>query len=203
MSKTQIAILWGFTLVIVLAFVVAGQFLSRSTATEMPVTQSTRVYSLPQVPYSARGFYDRAWQAALSWQSDAQLASAAAYWPFVRLDHLSQPTTWTFQFFSPATQHIYVIAVDERNINVIRSSLTPYPLTTLRIEQWQIDSPEALNTWLNHGGGRFLELHPAVDVLARLVAGNENIEWVIAGNVSGTDEVYVVRLNATTGQVSE
>lgn len=204
MSKTQIAVLWGFTLVIVLAFVVGGQLLSRPATTEAMMTWPGKVYSLPQVPYSARGFYERAQQAATSWQSDAQLASAAATWPFVRLDHLSQPTTWTFQFFSPGTQSIYVVAVDEKNVTFIRSSLTPYPLATMQVEQWRVDSYEALNTWLNQGGGRFLELRPAVDVIARLVAGDGNtIQWVVVGNVSGTDEAHVVRLDATTGQVTE
>lgn len=205
MTKTQIAILWGLAVLVVAVFVVLGQVLSRPAAQDMQITPPPgKTYSLPQVAYSARGFYARALQAASSWQSDAQLVSAAAHWSFARLDHLSQPTTWTFQFFSPGTQRIYVAGVDEQTVTFIRSSLTPYPLATMTADRWQIDSPEALNTWLNYGGGRFLELNPAVDVSARLVAGSgDSIEWVVVGSVSGVPDVQVSHIDAATGNVTE
>ncbi|MBN1937841.1 MAG: hypothetical protein JW934_24520 [Anaerolineae bacterium] len=203
MTKTQIAILWGLALVVIVAFVVAGRLISRPADQNVPfVSPPGKTYHLPQVAYSAKGVYERALQAAASWQGDAQLVSATAYWAFVRLDHFSQPVEWVFQFFSPSTQRIYVASVNDTSVTPIRSSLTPYPLAAVSIGQWQVDSHEALNTWLNQGGGRLLELHPAVDVSARLVAGTEGVaEWVVVGAIQDVPEVQMTRIDAATGTV--
>lgn len=201
MTKTQIAILWGLTILVVISFIVLGRIISRPAAQALPISMlPAKTYHLSQVDYSARGYYARAQQAASSWQGDAQLVSASAHWPFVRLDNLSQPTTWTFQFFSPATQRIYVTSVDDKSVTFVRSSLTPYPLAVVTVDRWQIDSPAALNAWLNGGGGQFLELNPAVDVSARLVAGDrDSAEWVVVGSVSGSPDVQITRIDAATG----
>jgi hypothetical protein len=206
MTKVQVAILWGLSLLVLVVFVVVGQVVSKRPQGSSPlvITAPAQVYSLPDIPQSARSFYWRADQAARSWQGDAALVSAAAAWPFVRLDDLSMPTDWTFQFFSPSTSMIYVVNVSETEVTPIREALAPYPLSTVALEDWQLDSPKALNTWLNNNGGVFLRLHPIVDVNARLrrSKGGE-LEWIVAGVGRNSQNVQLVRIDASSGVVMQ
>ena len=203
MTKTQIAILWGLAVVILVAFFIVGRVLSRPTqeGLDLPGLPG-KTYSLPGVPFAAKAFFPRAQQAALSWQGDAQFVSATASWPFVRLDNLSMPVEWVFQFFSSATQKMFIVSVDEKTVTPMRSSLTPYPLPTASVDMWKVDSYEAINAWLNHGGGDFLDAHPAVDVSARLLVSQEGqLEWLVVGTLQNSQEIQLTRVNAENGVI--
>jgi hypothetical protein len=204
MTKTQIVILWGAALVVVLVFVLLSRFISRPLQESEPLqAPQVQSYNLADIPQSARRFYPRAEQAAKSWQEDAALVSAAASWPFVRLDDLSLPADWTFQFFSPALQKIFVVNVSETQVAVMRESLSPYPLPVLPLDEWQVDSVQALNAWLNHGGGGFLKAHPIVDVNARLRRSKEGrAQWIVVGVVRSSETVHVVWVDAISGEAS-
>jgi hypothetical protein len=118
----------------------------------------------------------------LRWQPDAALVSAAASWSFVALDDLSGPTDWTFQFYSASTQRAYVVNVAEQAVTPIHETLVPYSQSAIAIDRWQVDSHQALNEWLNRGGGAFLKRHPVVDVSIRLArAEGTDPTWAIAG----------------------
>jgi hypothetical protein len=205
MTKTQIAILWGLAAVVLIVFVALSWFIARPAQGDMPmVGSSVQAYRLPAVSFSARSFYPRAEQAAKSWKQDAGLVSASASWPFVRLDHFSVPVDWTFQFFSPSTQRIYVVNVNETQVSLIRESLAPYPLPTISMGDWQLDSHEALNAWLNHGGGGLLDRYPVVDVSVRLRQGaGDSLEWVVVGAVRDDPTIQMARIRAVDGAVLE
>ena len=205
MSKTQIAILWGLAVVIVIVFAVLSRAVSRSSQGVGPgPLVPGRVYDVGETDQSARKLYPLADQAARSWQADAQLVSATANWPFVDLDHFSEPVAWTFQFYSPGTQRIQVINIDGDQVGVLREALSPYPLPGVAVENWQLDSHQALKAWLNDGGGRFLSRHSVVDVTARLRHSEEGqLQWVVVGAVRGEQEIQLTRVDAASGQVVE
>jgi hypothetical protein len=206
MTKTQIAILWSLAVLVVIVFVFLGQFLSRSPQEEVIVVPTTvgRVYLLPEISQSARNLYPSADQAARSWQEDAQLVSASTSWPFVRLDDLSMPVDWTFQFFSPSTHKLYVVHTSESQVVPIREALSPYTLPTVSVGEWHVDSHQALGTWLDQGGGRFLDRYPVVDISARLrVTEGGRSEWSVVGIVKGSQTVHVVQVDAQSGSVVE
>jgi hypothetical protein len=205
LTKTQIGILWGLSALVVVVFAVLAQMVSRAPArpaVPTPAAVQATTYRLPDVPYSARGYYPRADQAARTWQGDAQLVSATATWGFAEIDNLSQPVDWTYQFYSPETQQLYVVSVGEKRATPLVGSLSPYKLPTIAPGRWRADSHEALSAWLNEGGAGFLNSHSVVDVNARIrqVEGG-HIEWSVVGVARDQDEHHVVVMDAETGSL--
>jgi len=207
MTRTQIGVLWGTTLLVVIGLVVLSQVLGHPSVSSMtvdPTAVPAAAYRLPDSPDSARSLYAYADQAARTWQADAQLASALSNWAFVELDDLSQPAPWTYQFYSPATGRACTVSVDGTEAIVIRESLSPYPLRPVTGEAWRVDSPQALSAWLEQGGGTFLRRHSVVDLSARLrVSEQGRLEWVVVGLVRDTETMQLVRIDAATGAVLE
>lgn len=203
MSKVQIGILWGTAIAVILVFLLLGRFLSKSPQEGVPaMITPAQVYNLPSVPFSARQLYPRAEQAARSWHSDATLVSATASWRFVTIDDLSRPIDWTFQFYSPSTRRIYVVSVNDQQATPIRDALTPYELAGLPPESWQVDSYQALGTWLTWGGARFLRANPVADVNARLrMSAAGRPEWVIVGVADKGQTIHLLQIDARTGKV--
>jgi hypothetical protein len=210
MTRAQLAVLWGLAVGIVLVFAVLTYVLSRpylparlsaEPATGVPVgaLEQGAIYRLPETPYSARALYDRAAGAATAWQPDASLVSAAASWPFADLDGLSGPVDWTFSFFSPGTQRIYVLNVDPDRVTPIRETLSPYPLPAIASTGWQWDSSQALNAWLNGGGGDFIRAHPIVDISAHLGSQDGQVVWAVVGTARESGSTFAVKLDAAGG----
>ncbi|MFL7809942.1 MAG: hypothetical protein AB8I80_15000, partial [Anaerolineae bacterium] len=97
MSKTQLVILWGMGIVVVVVLATLGILVSRAGRSQPPAAPPSPTgpspasptpaqadtYRLPETPYTAKNLYARAQEAALQWQPDAALVSAAASWPFV------------------------------------------------------------------------------------------------------------------------
>lgn len=202
MTKKQVAILWGLTALVLIVFVLVGRVISRSAEKQpSPIAAGHgQTYNLDPISQSARNLYPLADQAARSWQKDAKLVSASASWPFVKLNDFSRPTAWTFQFFSPRTQRIFVVSAGETQVAVIRDSLSPYILPTASTGEWQLDSYQALSIWLNNGGGNLLARHPIVDVSVMLQPSEiSNLEWIVIGTVRDSQLVHLVRIDAQSG----
>ncbi|MBN1812592.1 MAG: hypothetical protein JXA14_12205 [Anaerolineae bacterium] len=220
MTKGQLAVLWGLAVVVLVILGALTYLLSRSplpaqlleewpasglmqqsTGVPTGVSRGVETYLLPETPHSARSLYDRAEQAAQEWRPDAGLVSASASWPFATLDDLSRPVDWTLSFFSPGTQNIYVLDVGSDHITLIRGgeALSPYPLPVIEIEQWRVDSYEALNVWLNGGGGDWMRSHPVVGVSARLRLDEGRLVWSVIGSGPEGQPAWGVLLDAVDG----
>jgi hypothetical protein len=205
MTKTQIGILWGLAVLVVVVFAILSQVISRSPAqTAAQTAPPVQVHSLPEISQSARGFYPRADQAARSWQGDAQLVSATASWSFAQLDDFSRPVDWTFQFYSPGTHQLYVVSVGEEQVLPVTGMLSPYELPAVTMDNWRVDSHRALSAWLSYGGAAFIRGYSVVDVSARLRHSQDGrLEWSVVGVVRDSQTVHLVRVDATSGQVIE
>jgi hypothetical protein len=207
-TKTQVAILWGLSVLVVVVFVLLSQVISRAPSSSQAVVAATAppqaAARLPGGSHTVRSLYPRADQAARTWNGDAVLVSATASWPFARLDDLSQATDWVFQFYSPGTHQIYVVGVGPERITPIVGSHSPYALSAIPPEQWQVDSHVAISTWLDHGGAQFLSGHSVVDVSARLRYGEDGRSaWTVMGMARDQDLFHTVTVDAASGQVME
>jgi hypothetical protein len=211
MTRAQVAILWILGVLIVAIVAVLGYvYTLRAQAepaltpatTAPPAARATQVYSLPTTPYSAKSLYANALQAAQAWQPDATLVSASTSWPFAELDDFSSPADWTFQFYSPQTHGIYVINASETQVIAVRETLSPYGISGVSEEEWQLDSNQALNVWLSGGGGDFMREYPAVDVSARLVSSQPGAAvWAVIAADRQSDGVHTVRIDASSGAI--
>ena len=120
------------------------------------------------------------------------------------MDDLSQPVDWTFQFYSPGTHQLYVVSVGEEQVLPVTGMLSPYELPVVSMDDWRVDSHRALSTWLSHGGAAFLKGYSIVDVSARLRHSQDGpLEWSVVGVVRDSQTVYLVRVDATSGQMIE
>jgi hypothetical protein len=213
-TRTQLTVLWGLAVGVVLVFVVLTYVLSRSLPLTLPsaarqasvpvdAMPSAEVYRLPETPYSARSLYNQAERVAQAWQPDAGLVSAVASWPFAELDGLSGPVDWTFSFFSPGTQRVYVVNANQEQVTPIRETLSPYLLPMVALDRWRVDSYQALSAWLNGGGGDFLRGYPIVDISVRLAVDEGQVLWAVVGTDRGNQSAFAVRLDAAGGSVLE
>jgi hypothetical protein len=203
MSKLQIGILWGVAVLVVVVFAILSQVISRSPVVVAEATSTpARMHQLPSIGETARNFYPRADQAARSWHEDARLVSATASWPFVEQGDLGKGTDWTYQFYSPSLQELYVVNVSADEVTQIVVTLSPYVLSTIDAAEWHVDSPEALGIWLDHGGATFLDKHSVVDVSARFRLSEEGQpEWSLVGVVRDTRTFHLVEIDGVSGQV--
>lgn len=150
---------------------------------------------------TARQSYAPAAELAGQWSEDARLAAVSAHWPVVEVQEGDQ-TEWTFQFFSPSTQRLSLIAVAGGKARLVRESLSPYPLSTFSPEEWRLDSDRALQAWWNRGGKDLVARRPDADLAMQLRMPDEGGEqpiWTVVGSLSGTEAIVIVAVNATTG----
>ncbi len=147
-------------------------------------------------------------QEAMRWQPDAQLSSAEIIWDDLGPGGLLKRDRWTFQFYSPSQQRMALIWVRDNQAQLLQEGLVVDRLPALPLDQWQIDSPEALSGWWKHGGAKFVRTHSQSQVsislkirMATDAADSTRPVWIIAGSASG--EHWIVQLDAQDGSVLE
>jgi len=141
------------------------------------------------------------------WATDAQLFAVTATWENATIDSVGEPTFWTYRYYSPSRKRFFFITVGtdgsvmgtthgERIYNA------PYPVPT---ENWVVDSPEAVNTWLNYGGVALITAAPNIQVVAQLQVNEPNspLLWTVAGYDKNTKMYHTVFIDARTGKVTK
>jgi hypothetical protein len=156
---------------------------------------------------TARDAYRAAANAAVSWKSDARLVSVSASWHAPQPDVLARgKSSWAFFFASPAPQPggqtaTYIVSVAEGRAEGVRESIMPGEFRQLAFLDWKVDSPKALELFLNNGGLDFLRRYQNADVQARLYMPTEgNVPlWSVTAVDREAKVSSVVRVDATTG----
>ena len=193
-------------LLVVLAWVVmAGVLIVAFLVTSDDVDPIVR-HHLGSVVGTAKEIYPTTEKLALDWRPDAVLVGVTAGWRDATLETLRQPPAWSFQYYSPGQQQVFLVAVVEGEAQGLREMLVPYPLPAIPIDGWSVDSQRAVEIWLDSGGARFLERHPA-DAELRLqlrVAdtskdGTPRLLWTVMGIVFETNQVETLQIDAATG----
>jgi hypothetical protein len=147
--------------------------------------------------------YASASELAEEWQADAQLIGARAHCLGDVVTHGGQ-VEWAFQFFSPATQRVTLLATRGGQVRQIRERLSPYAVSPLRMEEWQVDSDEALDRWWQEGGDYLVTRRSDAEVTMRLYTprgGPDRPVWTITGSVPNQESPLVVQVDASDGAI--
>jgi hypothetical protein len=187
---------------IVILFWPSGGLTTPSLSAAVPTVAPT--YTVEYTQVTARGLYPQAEAAARAWQADVQLASVATSWPQTAVNLLGNPNTWTFRFYSPSQNRLYLVSVtpDGQVTGTPHFRTQTYPPVAIDFEAWSIDAPDALAAWLDNGGGSFLGQRPGIEVMAQLSTNETGggPVWTVVGLGETSDEYWVVLVDAITGQ---
>lgn len=153
--------------------------------------------------------YARAQQVAIEWQPDAVLLNAQATWPqgSTVSDLRQGETTWGFTFYSAAAEKIAIVSVVEDTAVVVSEGPHKQEAPILSVTGWNLDSKDAIETFLSAGGNSFLENAGVSTLTMALYADdqerNGRMEWQISLFSLQTNQALTVRLDATSGEVLE
>jgi hypothetical protein len=153
---------------------------------------------------TAREAYPQAEKVAKEWRDDARLSSATAAWSRPTVAELTTgQTAWGFSFVSPSageTAIVTVVGQQAERVQVQRVSKVP---ELLDVAGWQVDSPLAIRTFLDHGGEGFLRDHPDSEIHLRLSTRAEDgtIFWLAVGLSADGQSSAFLQIDAITGLV--
>jgi hypothetical protein len=199
MTRTQWAVVVGL-----LAFILAifGILLYQLQVPSPLPTPAPPAFLLDEGS-QARSVYPIAAQEAQRWQEDAQLFSVGITWDDLGPGGVLKRDRWTFEFFSPSQGQMAVIRATDGQAERLRTALLPNRLQVLPLDQWLVDSTQALQTWWERGGGDFIRQHTRVSIglKLRMEPKGTRALWTVAGSAS--DQHWVVRIDSRDGMVVE
>jgi len=139
------------------------------------------------------------------WAADAQFYTVAATWDGVELEQVGQPATWTYRYYSSEQKRLFFITISPQG------QITPtshgervyHPPQPIVMADWVVDSPQAVNIWLNYGGAAMLAALPGIQVVAQLQIPEPGkpLTWTVAGYDRISNHYHTVFINAKTGKV--
>jgi hypothetical protein len=187
----------GLVLIVALGLLAYGQL----TNSQSGLTAATK---LTVGGNTARQAFAPAAKLAEQWQQDARLTSVSG-----QLSAVGQGSgnkiEWGFQFFSPATQEMALVAVNDGEARMVRSPmLSPYKLPTFSLDEWLVDSNQALQTWWERGGDSLVKQYTQVDIVMQLRISREQGSqpvWAVAGVIAGKNTTLTIFVNASDGSV--
>jgi hypothetical protein len=187
----------GLALIVALGLLAYGQ-LANSASRPAGTT------SLAVSGDTARQAYAPAVELAVQWQQDARLASVSGQALAIGKKSGNE-VEWGFQFFSPSTQRLAVVAVSGGEARMVRPpTLSPYKLSTFSPDEWPIDSDQALQTWWERGGYSMVKQYAQVDAAMQLRISEElgsQPVWVIAGVAANQNTTLTILVNASDGSL--
>ncbi|HUW95265.1 MAG TPA: hypothetical protein VMW58_05720 [Anaerolineae bacterium] len=164
--------------------------------------------SLIRVP-NAAGFTAKealagAQEAARAWQSDAQLVSANASWRGLPPDELmTEEVSWAYTFFSPQAREVRIWSVTPQGATAADTIDASPNTRVLDFAAWEVDSPQVLTAFLDHGGSGFLEENPEATISLRLGPSEdgESPIWLAFGISSSNRSTLTVQVDPVSGEV--
>lgn len=180
---------------------------SQTEATTLSPANRVRPVPTHTIPYTqvtGLGQFKPAQAEALAWAEDAQLVSANANWLQVTaMEHVGQPGQWTYRFYSPSKQRLFIARVTPENKVQAIEHIAPVtlPPQTLDTNTWLIDSPAALGYWLDLGGAEMLRTNPGLEVLIQLrhLSNQPQPVWMVVGSDQRTQDIHIVVVDANEG----
>lgn len=160
--------------------------------------------SQSEVDLTAKEAYPTALEAAQAWQADAQLVSATASWRDLAAEQLlEEDASWGFTFFSPQARQIRIVSVTGQGPEGVESLDVPPTVRITDVALWQVDSPQVLRLFLDHGGRDFLTQHPGATVTLRLgpEERGERVVWLAFGIYSADRSTMTLQVDASSGEV--
>ncbi len=146
---------------------------------------------------------------ARAWQDDAELLTASATFSQGATPEilLAGETSWAFTFYSAAAGEAATVSVVENNARLVGTSSESAVYTPLSINNWQLDSDDAIQILLESGGTQMIEEEGITILTMALLAGNQNksneLEWLVSLIAPQNGRILDLRLNAFTGELIE
>ena len=169
-----------------------------------PGSTPTSDSSTGEGPLTAREAYALALSEARNWQDDAQLVSATASWANVGSEEqLAEDVAWGFTFLSGQSAETQILSVTRVGAERVREMRSTSAMRAADVASWQVDSPQALALFLEHGGRDFLNQHPGATISLRLGPEEESsrLVWLAMGIQSADKSTMVLEVDASTGEV--
>ena len=169
-----------------------------------PESSPTAESGSTQAPLTAREAYALALSEARNWQDDAQLVSATASWNNIDAEEqLFEDVAWGFTFLSAQSAQTQIISVTRVGAERVREARSTSSVRTADVASWQVDSPEVVNLFLEHGGRDFLSQHPGATISLRLASeeDSDRLAWLAIGIQSAEKATMVLKLDAGTGEL--
>ncbi len=160
--------------------------------------------SSAQAGFTAKDAYPPALAEAQAWQGDARLVSATASWRDVTAEQpVQERSSWGFTFFSQQARQIRIVSVTAQGVESVESINVPPRVRIVDVTSWQVDSPQVLDLFLNHGGRDFLAQHPGATVTLRLgpEEGGERLVWLASGIYNTDRSTMTIQVDASSGEV--
>lgn len=197
-----VLVILGVILVLVygtLAVLVVG-FSGRGLPQSSPPPDS----GLTNTPLMAKEAYALALSEARNWQEDAQLVNATASWANVSSEEqLAADVAWGFTFLSQQSAETQILSVTRVGAERAREMRSTSAVRAADVASWQVDSPEVVDLFLEHGGRDFLSQHPGATISLRLgpEEGSSRLLWLAMGIQSADKATMVLEVDAGTGEV--
>lgn len=213
---------WILGIILVVLLIVVAvlslTFWFRNDRTAVPAPSSNSATTIaaraddiaPTPEYDGRSAivaYAAAQKTAAAWQQDAQLLTAQATWPQgATAAQLRQgETSWGFTFYAPSAQRIAVVSVVEDNATIVSEGDHQQADPVLSVSGWNLDSQDAIETFLAGGGNTFLAEQGVSTLTMALLAsdgeGNGRLEWQISLFSLQSGEALTMRVDATSGEI--
>ena len=202
-----IVIFWviGMALLGLVFYFAVFQNASSSPPPDRIFPQAT--FTLTPVQVTAKSQLSLTEQQIALWQPDARLFTMSATWDKADINTIGQPVSWTYRFYSPGIKRLYFVTVSPEGhvTGTSHSERVYHPPQPIPPDKWQIDSPEALNIWLNHGGAGMLNAIPGIQIVAQLQLSSPDapLNWIVAGYDPLSKHYHTVFINAQNGEVIE
>lgn len=144
-------------------------------------------------------------QARTVWREDAQLMAVMSTWEQTQLNEVGRPTSWTYRFYSPSVRRMFFVTVTPEGelIGTLHGEHMYNAPEVIPPEDWIMDSPEAISTWLNYGGATMLAAIPGIQVVAQLQtrSADSPLTWTIAGYDRVSQNYHSIFINAQDKEV--
>jgi hypothetical protein len=204
LKQKRMVILVIIALTTVAAYAAAAALVSGNQAAREAPAVTRMVQLPPNAATTALELYPQAEEQARAWQEDAQLIGAVASW--VRPSDtglLTVQPTWAFYFHSGETDGVYLVTADESGMQGAPDTTSGFEPVPIPLEEWRVDSSEALVTFLDRGGRDFMRDQFVTTAQARLSASLTpgKVVWMVAALSSTRRTAMSVVIDATTGAV--
>jgi hypothetical protein len=207
LKQKRVAIMAIVGLIVVAVYAAVAALVSGRQGIEEAArpTTATRAVQLPSdIAPTAMELYPQIEETARVWQSDAQLIGVVATWTRpTEADLLTKQPNWAFYFHSLAAGQTYLVTADESGTRGAPDNTTAFAPEPIALSAWKVDSAEALVTFLEHGGRKFMTDQFVTTAQLRLSASLSpgKVVWMVAGLSSTRRTAMSVVIDASTGAV--
>ncbi|MCB8966147.1 MAG: hypothetical protein H6660_04555 [Ardenticatenaceae bacterium] len=177
----------------------------QTTAVSQPVAGVAPTSVVPG--NTAKIAYAFAQRSVADWYADAVLLDASTTWPqgATETDLRTGIANWGYTFYSPEAGTATLVTVTgDTSQRISESAYTP-PASITDAGAWLLDSQQAVQIFLDNGGGAFMRDNGITTLIMQLTTSNpsERMEWFASLISNENGRSYSMRIDATSGDVLE